>query len=67
MFSVGIKSRPVAWNGQEMIEICWKLTLKISEQRYQRCDGVFIINSEPVSRIPQGYMMLALQNILLAG
>ena len=41
-------------------EICWKWTTKVSEQRYWRRSGVFIVNFEHISHLALVFLLLTL-------
>ena len=54
-------------NTQRMCEICSKLTIKTPEQRHWRPSGVFLINSEQISNNIMVFLLLTLNQNMLAG
>ena len=53
-------------NTRTMCEICWKLTIKITEWRHWRRSGVFIGNFDHISHIVQVFPLLTLNRQMSA-
>ena len=45
-------------NTRKRCEICSKLTMKISERRYRRHSGIFVVNLEQISHIDLMFVLL---------